>query len=117
MDKLNKYHPIICEVMKPYARINYANIPVKNRAAFDGENGQYLILSEGWIEQQHFHSCLLHVEIIDDRVWIQWDQTEDGIADELVQAGIPKEDIILGFHEPEVRQYTGFGIPSVSCQN
>jgi len=24
--------------------------------------------------------------------------------------GVPKQDIVLAFHEPEVRQYTGFGI-------
>lgn len=69
-----------------------------------------MIISEGWTEKKHFHSCLIHVEIADDMVWIQCDNTEDGIAGELVESGIPKEDIVLGFHEPEVRQYTGFGI-------
>ncbi|MFN6271466.1 MAG: element excision factor XisI family protein, partial [Microcystis sp.] len=33
-----------------------------------------------------------------------------GITDELLKAGIPKEDIVLGFHEPEVRLHTGFAI-------
>lgn len=41
---------------------------------------------------------------------MQRDGTEDGIANELVQAGIPKEDIVLGFHEPDVRPYTGFAV-------
>lgn len=36
--------------------------------------------------------------------------TEDGIANELVEAGIPKEEIVLGFHEPGVRKYTGFAV-------
>ena len=35
---------------------------------------------------------------------------EDGIAEELINAGIPKSDIVLGFHEPEIRQYTGFAV-------
>lgn len=110
MDKLGNYQMIICKVIQPYVDIKYSNVPIKNRAAFDNKNGQYVIISEGWIEQQHFHSCLIHVEIIDDQVWIQCDNTEDGIADELVKGGIPKKDIVLGFHEPEVRKYTGFGI-------
>lgn len=38
------------------------------------------------------------------------DGTEDGIAPELIQSGIPKEDIVLGFHEPSIRQYTGFAV-------
>jgi XisI protein len=53
---------------------------------------------------------LIHVEIIDSKVWIQVDGTEDGIAQDLVQAGIPKEDIVLGFHEPSIRPHTGFAV-------
>jgi hypothetical protein len=43
------------------------------------------------------HGRLLHVEIRGDKVWIQRSGTEDGIADELVAAGIPKSRIVLGF--------------------
>ena len=44
------------------------------------------------------------------RAYIQHDGTEIGIADELVKLGVPKEDIVLAFHEPLVRQYTGFAV-------
>jgi XisI protein len=47
---------------------------------------------------------------MDGKVWIQMDGTEDGIAQELIQSGIPKEDIVLGFHEPSIRPYTGFAV-------
>jgi hypothetical protein len=30
------------------------------------------------------------------------------IADALLEAGVPHENIMLGFHLPEVRQYTEF---------
>jgi hypothetical protein len=33
-----------------------------------------------------------------------------GIANELVNLGVPKEDIVLAFHEPLVREYTGFAV-------
>ncbi|MBE9204232.1 XisI protein [Synechocystis salina LEGE 06099] len=42
--------------------------------------------------------------------WVQRDETEDGIANELVANGIPKQVIVLGFHEPSVRPHTGFAI-------
>jgi XisI protein len=106
MDQLNKYRQIIRTVLKPYADISYANVKVENRAAFD----QYIILSEGWENTQHLHGVLIHVEIMDGKVWIQMDGTEDGIASELIQSGIPKEDIVLGFHEPSIRPYTGFAV-------
>jgi hypothetical protein len=40
---------------------------------------------------------LLHIDIIDHKLWIQHDRTEEGVAVDLVAAGIPKEQIVLGF--------------------
>ncbi|MGK7932964.1 MAG: XisI protein [Microcystaceae cyanobacterium] len=110
MDKLNKYRKLVCQVLTPYINISYANVDVRNRAAFDEKNNQYLIISEGWNKQEHLHSCLIHLEIINHKVWIQCDNTEDGIANELVLAGIPKQDIVLAFHPPNIRQFTEFAV-------
>jgi signal transduction histidine kinase len=30
--------------------------------------------------------------LIDNKIWIQQDETEDGIASDLLEAGVPKED-------------------------
>ena len=38
------------------------------------------------------------------------DGTEHGIAVDLTAAGIPKEYIVLGFREPELRQYTEYAV-------
>ncbi|MBE9247926.1 XisI protein [Dolichospermum sp. LEGE 00240] len=110
MDRIETYRNIIRNVLKSYLNISYANANIRNRAAFDSENDEYLIISEGWTEKQHLHSCLIHIEIINDKIWIQCDNTEYGVANELMQSGIPKEEIVLGFHEPNVRQYTGFAV-------
>lgn len=110
MDKLNKYKKNIRSVLSLYLNIKYANANIKNRPVYDNENNQFLIISEGWQGNNHFHSCLIHLEIINEKIWIQCDNTEDGIANDLLKAGIPKEDIVLGFHEPSVRKYTGFAV-------
>ncbi|BAZ49721.1 FdxN element excision controlling factor protein like [Nostoc sp. NIES-4103] len=110
MDKLDKYRQIIRDVLGQYINISYANADIENQAAFDDETDQYIIVSFGWGKQGRIHGCLIHVSITNGKVWVQRDGTEDGIANELVQAGIPKEDIVLGFHEPDVRPYTGFAV-------
>jgi hypothetical protein len=53
---------------------------------------------------------VIHVDIIGDKIWIQYDGTEDGIATDLVENGVLPETIVLGFRPPEVRSYTGFAI-------
>lgn len=53
---------------------------------------------------------IIHVDIKDNKIWIQKDGTEIGIANELIAAGVPKEDIVLGFHAPYKREFTDFAV-------
>lgn len=108
MDTLNTYRKTVRDVLARYIDIRYAFGEIRNEAVFDEQNDRYLVVSVGWDRPRRVHSCLLHVDIQDGKVWIQEDNTEDGIALELEEAGIPKADIVLGFHEPEVRQYTEY---------
>jgi hypothetical protein len=38
------------------------------------------------------------------------DWTEEGITAELLKEGVPKEDIVLAFHDPESRKLTEFAV-------
>ena len=53
-------------------------------------------------------SCLIHIDIKGDKIWIQHDVTEVGVANELVELGAPKQSIVLGDHDPNARQLTEF---------
>ena len=76
---------------------------------FDTERDHYQLLCVGWRNNKRDFGCVLHLDIKDDKIWIQNDSTDTGIANQLLEMGVPKEDIVLAFHEPEVRQFTGFG--------
>lgn len=76
---------------------------------FDAEHDHYLLITVGWHEKDRRYGCLLHVDIKDEKIWIQQDGTEEGIANTLVELGVPKQDIILAFHAPYKWKYTGFG--------
>ncbi|MEA5598757.1 element excision factor XisI family protein [Rivularia sp. UHCC 0363] len=52
----------------------------------------------------------MHLEIIDGKIWVQRDDTEDGVTYDLEEAGILKDKIVLGFHPPNVRQHTGYAV-------
>ena len=76
---------------------------------FDAEWDHYQLLYVGWRGNKRDFGCVLHLDIKAGKIWIQHDGTEIGIANQLVQMGVPKQDIVLAFHEPEVRQFTDFG--------
>jgi hypothetical protein len=54
--------------------------------------------------------CVLHLDIKDVKIWIQHDGTEVGVANQLVEMRVSKQDIVLAFHEPEVCQFTDFAV-------
>jgi hypothetical protein len=64
----------------------------------------------GWQERTRIYDYIVHVDIKDGKIWIQRDGTEIGIANELVRAGVPKHDIVLGFKAPYKRPFTGFAV-------
>ena len=108
MDRLDSYRRIIRDVLSQYLDIRYANGKISNEAIFDPANDRYLIISVGWDGVKRIHGALIHVDISDGKVWVQRDGTEQGIARELVAAGIPKDQIVLGFHPAEVRPHTEY---------
>ena len=76
---------------------------------FDSEQDHYQLLYVGRRGNKRSFGCILHLDIKGGKIWIQHDGTEVGIANQLVELGVPKQDIVLAFHEPEIRQYTDFG--------
>ena len=68
------------------------------------------LMYAGWQNGYRIHGPVIHIDIQDGKVWIQRDGTEDGIALELVDAGIPKDKIVLAFKSPESRKLTGFAV-------
>lgn len=108
MDRVDVYRQIVRNVLSAYVEISYANGEIRNEVVFDAEHDRYLVVSVGWDKVKRIHGTLIHLDIIDGKVWIQRDGTEQGIARELVAAGVPKEQIVLGFHQADVRPHTEY---------
>ena len=110
MDTLNAYRTIIEKVLTEYTRMPYAHGDIHTEAVFDQKHDRYLLVNVGWDNGRRVHGSLVHIDIIDGKIWIQRDGLEEGIATELMAAGIPKEHMVLAFHPPEIRQHTGFAV-------
>lgn len=75
---------------------------------FDDTNGHYLLVTLGWQGQTRIYNVVVHARLHQGKIWIEEDWTEDGITEELMRAGIPKEEIVLGFQPPNLRPYIDF---------
>ncbi len=76
----------------------------------DPDHQRYLLVEIGWKKGRRIYGSLIHIDVIDGKLWIQQDGTEEGIADELVSLGIPKDQIVLGFKPLERRKLTEFAV-------
>jgi len=110
MDTLTEYRQIIEQTLDYYVKIKYSHGEIQNEAVFDQKNDRYLVISNGWDGYKRIHGVLIHLDIIDCKVWVQRDGTEEGIANDLIAAGIPKDKIVLAFHHLSKRPYTGFAV-------
>jgi hypothetical protein len=110
MDSLDSYRQAVEQVLTVYTKILYAHGELRCEALFDREHDRYALITLGWNTGKRVHFPLVHIDIIGDKVWIEKDNTEGGVAPELVQAGIPKSQIVLGFRPPEVRKHTEYAI-------
>jgi hypothetical protein len=110
VDKLEGYQTIIKRVLGDYAKIPYSYGDLQRKLISSDEQNNYLLMTLGWENDTRVHGCLIHLEIINGKIWIHRDGTEDGIANDLVKEGIDKTDIVLGFQPPEIRPFTEFAV-------
>ena len=112
MDSLNSnYQEIIEKVLSDYANFLGDDDNVQNELVFDRTRDRYLLVEAGWENGRRTYGTLLHLDIINGKIWIQlFGGTEQGIANELVALGVPKDRIVLGFKSLQGRLITEFAV-------
>ncbi len=104
-------------IAKNIDRELYLAIPYRTyKNTFQNEIGQLLLQNELLRlivfdeEQEVIHHTPIHIDIVNAKIWIQYDDTEEGVATDLLEAGVPHHDIVLGFRPAELRQHTEFAV-------
>lgn len=110
MVKLEEYREIVKQILIKYSQYKQSYGEVEIEQVFDIERDRYQIVNVGWNNQKRIYGCMMHVDIKDDKIWIQQNTTEADLASELIDMGVPKHDIVIGFHTPKMRQLTDFGV-------
>ena len=110
MDKLTHYRKVIQELLTEHGQVQPAFGEVQMKLMLDRDRDRYQLLRTGWQDECRVYGPLIHIDLEGNKIWIQYDGTEVGVANELLEQGIPKEDIVLAYHSPFMRQYDGFAI-------
>lgn len=116
--KTSKNRKIIEKLLSRYVEyLRGSNLPVQpgtestnHELILEKKNDHYLLVETGWLEEKRIYDVLIHIDIINEKIWIQRDGTEEGIADELVTMGVRTEQIVLAYKSLPRRQITEFAV-------
>jgi hypothetical protein len=112
MDNSLKYGQYVADLMQEYAEHWGTYRGVTHQAIIDNEHQNYALISLGWEtgQRRYSHGICFHIQIINGKVWIHQNETEEMIADELIEKGVAREDIVLGFLPERDRAFSGFAV-------
>lgn len=113
MDQLAQYRSSIQTILTDYykmtaAQASFNGAEVSDRLAFDTDRDQYLWFRFGWDDKKLVQHIVMYLCIKNGKIWVEADSTDLCVVDDLLIAGIPQANIVLGFHHPSKRALTEF---------
>jgi hypothetical protein len=108
MADLEHYRNCIRKLLAEHAKYLSSYEDIEAQIIADVEGDHYQLLYVGWQKQQRIFGPVMHFDIKDNKVWIQFNSTEEEVGDRLSAMGIPKHDIVVGFHPPYIRKWTDY---------
>jgi len=109
--KLTKYTKILSAYLSDYTTNRMPKADIHYQFIQDNKHRHYQVLRMAWVRNIFKYEIIFHFEIKPDaKVWLWVNNTDILVTEDLIELGIPKTDIVLGFHAPEVRPYTGYAI-------
>lgn len=110
MDRLTEYQIKVQNLLSELAVYGGTDAEVESQLIFDTDRNHYQLAHVGWRNEHRIYGCVVHLDIKDGKVWVQHNGTEFDISIRLSEMGIPKQNIVNGFHTSYMRQFTEFAI-------
>ncbi len=91
MDKPQFYRELIQQVLQEYYHLSSQpqTAELETELLIDPNHDHYLLLRMGWRGNERIKRTLIHIRLKGEKIWIEEDATEDGVATDFLQAGVP----------------------------
>jgi XisI protein len=110
MEELEQYRYAITRLFQDYCKGVVEQPDAEIQMICDRDRDHYQLVSLGWQGHRRFYSVLMHLDIKNGKIWIQRNQTDCLIAQELVAMGVAPERIVLGLQPEYARAGTGYSV-------
>jgi XisI protein len=110
LSRLDHHRQIVMHLLAEYAD-RPTESSIQTITIFDEKNNHYQLLDIGWDDTGHrVFQPILHLDLINNKIWIQENSTDWDIAKALVAAEISPSEIVLGMHFTVLRQLGDYAI-------
>lgn len=121
MEKLTIYRQYVKEILNDFCEFRRnASIRPEVRAievnpVFDEVRDRYAVVIDGWTSKRREYGFIMHIDIKskgpnEAKIWIQYNGTEIELVQQFLDRGVPKQDLVLGYHAPSLRPFTEFAL-------
>jgi hypothetical protein len=110
MDTVESLRDAIAKVFRSWEEYPSAISKFRIDGVMDTTHDRYTLTHVDFDGERYKSHLLAHLEIRDGKIWILTDNTEEGIATELIAEGVPKNRIVLGFYSPGMREMGEFAV-------
>jgi XisI protein len=110
VSNLGYHRQVVMKILADYADRSIIS-SIQTLAVFDEKKDHYQLLDIGWDDEgRRVFQPILHLDLIDGKIWIQENSTDWDIAKALVEANIQPSEIVLGMHSKMLRQLGDYAI-------
>ena len=110
MDQLQALRDAICKVFKTWEEYPSSISKFRIQAVCDEKSDRYTLNFVDFEEGKFKSHLMANLEITNGKIWILSDTTAKGIGNELVDVGVSKSQIVLGFYPESVRAHGEFAV-------
>lgn len=104
MDKLTYHKNLLAELVHEWGNFGSTLEPkIDTVIIADHVSGNYILMSVGWRHHKRIHFIVFHARLHDGKIWIEKDNIDPSITEELLQRGVPREDVVFGWNLPPER--------------
>ena len=103
MDKIEKYRKVLQDLMLSYTQYKPSHGQIDSIAVCDTVRDEYLLLAVGWDRPGRVHDIIVHARIKNEKIIIEWDGIETGVAQDMINAGVAEEDIVFASYSDYVQ--------------
>jgi hypothetical protein len=85
------------QVINQYAQLKPSHGKIQLDTVFDEIQDHYALMQSGWSQGHRVRGNLIYITLQNNQIHIEYDGMEQGITQDLLDLGVPPEQIILAF--------------------